>query len=201
MGNGSSKCLIFAQFIQSLDVVENLLFQPHMPSLRYLRLDGRVPPHERTKIVNQFNCDTSIKCMLLTTKVGGLGLNLQSADVVIFLENDWNPHVDLQAMDRVHRIGQTKAVNVYRLITMGTIEEKIMDIQRIKMALSDAIVNSDNSTMYSMGTDRLLDIFTVSRSGQIEGERADHNDLDKSDDEYANSSVEAFLEVTRNSGH
>lgn len=99
-------------------------------------------------------------------------------------------------MDRVHRIGQTKAVNVYRLITMDTIEEKIMDMQRVKMAMSDAIVNSDNSTMYSMGTDRLLDIFTVNGSGedgQVEDKREGCSDPHDFDEECANFSVEAFV--------
>lgn len=79
-GNSSrtlgSKCLIFAQFNQSLDVVEQLLFEPHMPSLRYVRLDGRVPQGKRTAIVDSFNSDDTIKVMLLTTRIGGLGLNL-----------------------------------------------------------------------------------------------------------------------------
>ena len=72
----SSKCLIFAQFTQSLDIIERLLFDPHMPSLQYLRLDGRVPGNQRNAIVEQFNQDENIKVLLLTTKVGGLGLNL-----------------------------------------------------------------------------------------------------------------------------
>jgi TATA-binding protein-associated factor len=114
--NEGSKCLIFAQFTSSLDCIEDLLFKPHMPSLQYLRLDGTVLPEDRTFIVDQFHTDESIKCMLLTTKVGGLGLNLQIADTVIFLECDWNPHVDLQAMDRAHRIGQTK-VRMSNIIT------------------------------------------------------------------------------------
>lgn len=79
---------------------------------------------------------------------------------MIFLEPDWNPFVDLQAMDRAHRLGQTKTVNVYRLYTSDTIEEKMMELQRRKKATSDAVVNSENSTLFSMGTDRLLDIFT-----------------------------------------
>ena len=72
----SSKCLIFAQFTQSLDIIERMLFEPHMPSLQYLRLDGRVPSNKRNTIVDQFNQDPNIKVLLLTTKVGGLGLNL-----------------------------------------------------------------------------------------------------------------------------
>lgn len=105
------KCLIFAQYIRSLDIVEKYLFQPLMPSLRYLRLDSQVPPSKREEMVNKFNQDKSIKAMLLTTRVGGLGLNLTGngcCDTVIFLELDWNPQVDLQAMDRAHRIGQQR---------------------------------------------------------------------------------------------
>lgn len=74
----------------------------------------------------RFNDDPSIDVLLLTTHVGGLGLNLTGADTVIFVEHDWNPMKDAQAMDRAHRIGQKKVVNVYRLITRGTLEEKIM---------------------------------------------------------------------------
>lgn len=102
----SHKCLIFAQFSRSLDIVEKCLFAPHMPSLRYLRLDGNISLERRTEIVNQFNSDDSIRVLLLTTKVGGLGLNLSTAQLVIMLESDWNPHADLQAIDRAHRIGQ-----------------------------------------------------------------------------------------------
>lgn len=80
----------------------------------------------RQGIVNRFNEDPSIDVLLIMTKIGGLGLNLTGADTVIFVEHDWNPSTDLQAMDRAHRIGQKKVVNVYRLITRGTVEEKIM---------------------------------------------------------------------------
>jgi TATA-binding protein-associated factor len=82
-----SKCLIFAQFTQSLDVVEDFLIKPHMPSLRYLRLDGRVPVHKRTELVNSFNRDPSIKVMLLTTRAGGLGLNLTGKPPFVWREN------------------------------------------------------------------------------------------------------------------
>ena len=80
----SSKCLIFAQFTQSLDIIERLLFEPHMPSLHYLRLDGKVPSNLRNSVVNQFNQDANIKVLLLTTKVGGLGLNLTGMYLSIF---------------------------------------------------------------------------------------------------------------------
>jgi TATA-binding protein-associated factor len=157
----TSKCLIFSQYSQSLDALEELLFKPHMPLLEYVRLDGKTSSKDRAIVVASFQTDPSIKCMLLTSKVGSLGLNLQAADTVIFLENDWNPFVDLQAMDRCHRIGQKHNVKVYRLVTTNSIEEKVIAIQKVKVAMSDAVVNTENTTMYSMGTDRLLDLFTT----------------------------------------
>lgn len=109
-----------------LDIIENDLLKKNLPCVTYLRLDGSVPPGQRQSVVTRFNNDPSIDVLLLTTQVGGLGLNLTGADTVIFVEHDWNPMKDLQAMDRAHRIGQRKVVNVYRLITRNTLEEKIM---------------------------------------------------------------------------
>jgi TATA-binding protein-associated factor len=81
-------------------------FKHHMPSVTYMRLDGGTDANKRHAIVQTFNSDPSIDCLLLTTHVGGLGLTLTGADTVIFVEHDWNPMKDLQAMDRAHRIGQ-----------------------------------------------------------------------------------------------
>lgn len=120
------RVLIFCQMKQMLDIIEADLFKAHMPSVTYMRLDGSTDANKRHAIVQTFNSDPSIDCLLLTTHVGGLGLTLTGADTVIFVEHDWNPMKDLQAMDRAHRIGQKKVVNVYRLITKGTLEEKIM---------------------------------------------------------------------------
>lgn len=120
------RALIFCQMKQMLDIIETDLFKRHMPSVTYMRLDGGTDASKRHAIVQTFNSDPSIDCLLLTTHVGGLGLTLTGADTVIFVEHDWNPMKDLQAMDRAHRIGQKKVVNVYRLITKGTLEEKIM---------------------------------------------------------------------------
>jgi len=143
-----SKCLIFAQFTKSLDAVEELLFKPHLRALRYIRLDGSVPPEKRMKVVDAFNQDRNVRVLLLTTRIGGLGLNLTAANTVIFLESDYNPFADLQAMDRCRRIGQTRVVNIYRLVSQDTIEEKILVLQEKKMKVADAVVNTENSTMY-----------------------------------------------------
>ena len=120
------RALIFCQMKEMLDIVQNDVLRKLLPGVQYLRLDGSVEANKRQNIVNQFNTDPSYDVLLLTTSVGGLGLNLTGADTVIFVEHDWNPQKDLQAMDRAHRIGQKKVVNVYRLITRGTLEEKIL---------------------------------------------------------------------------
>ncbi len=148
------------------------LLTTHLPSCTHMRLDGSVPATSRQNIVNTFNTDPSIDCLLLTTSVGGLGLNLTGADTVIFVEHDWNPQKDIQAMDRAHRIGQRKVVNVYRLITRGTIEEKIMGLQRFKIDVASTVVNQQNAGLGTMGTDQILDLFSIDEggSGEVVGE-------------------------------
>jgi TATA-binding protein-associated factor len=120
------RALIFCQMKEMLDMVQTEVLQKLLPSVQYLRLDGSVEANKRQDIVNHFNSDPSYDVLLLTTSVGGLGLNLTGADTVIFVEHDWNPQKDMQAMDRAHRIGQKKVVNVYRIVTRGTLEEKIL---------------------------------------------------------------------------
>ncbi|XP_049535166.1 TATA-binding protein-associated factor 172 [Anopheles darlingi] len=155
------RALIFCQLKAMLDILENDLLKKHLPAVSYLRLDGSVPPSTRHHIVTKFNGDPSIDVLLLTTQVGGLGLNLTGADTVIFVEHDWNPMKDLQAMDRAHRIGQKKVVNVYRLITRKSLEEKIMGLQKFKLQTANTVVSDENASMETMGTDQLLDLFTL----------------------------------------
>lgn len=162
------RVLIFCQLKDMLDMVEQDLFKKHLPSVTFMRLDGSTDPRDRQKIVQKFNQDPSIDVLLLTTKVGGLGLNLTGADTVIFVEHDWNPMNDLQAMDRAHRIGQKKVVNVYRLITKDTLEEKIMGLQKFKMNIASTVVSQQNSGLSSMDTNQLLDLFDVEQQGQQE---------------------------------
>uniref|UniRef100_A0A336KBP6 CSON011086 protein n=1 Tax=Culicoides sonorensis TaxID=179676 RepID=A0A336KBP6_CULSO len=156
------RALIFCQLKAMLDIIENDLLKKHLPSVTYLRLDGSVPANLRHSIVTKFNNDPSIDVLLLTTQVGGLGLNLTGADTVIFVEHDWNPMKDLQAMDRAHRIGQKKVVNVYRLITRKSLEEKIMGLQKFKLLTANTVVSDENASMETMGTDQLLDLFSLS---------------------------------------
>ena len=153
------RALIFCQMKEMLDMVESSVLKKMLPSVTFSRLDGSVEASKRQDIVNRFNSDPSIDCLLLTTSVGGLGLNLTGADTVIFVEHDWNPQKDLQAMDRAHRIGQKKVVNVYRLITRGTLEEKILGLQRFKIDVAATVVNQQNAGLASMQTDQILDLF------------------------------------------
>jgi DNA helicase INO80 len=92
----------------------------------YFRMDGSSNIADRRDMVNEFQTNNKIFAFLLSTRAGGLGVNLTAADTVIFYDNDWNPTMDAQATDRAHRIGQTRVVNVYRLITKNTIEERIL---------------------------------------------------------------------------
>ncbi|CAN0577881.1 unnamed protein product, partial [Ectocarpus sp. 12 AP-2014] len=121
-----------AQTVQNraaLDVTESALLRPCFPGVKYLRMDGSVSQTERAAAVDRFSADPSVAILLLTTRVGHLGLNLSAASMVVFLEHDWNPQVDLQAMDRAHRLGQRKAVNVYRLIAADSVEQRVLRLQ------------------------------------------------------------------------
>ena len=176
------RALIFCQMKEMLDMIESTVLKKMLPSVTFSRLDGSVEASKRQDIVNRFNSDPSIDCLLLTTSVGGLGLNLTGADTVIFVEHDWNPQKDLQAMDRAHRIGQKKVVNVYRLITRGTLEEKILNLQRFKIDVASTVVNQQNAGLGSMETDQILDLFNLGETDPnlSIGDKPDANGVDES---------------------
>ncbi|POS74597.1 hypothetical protein DHEL01_v207004 [Diaporthe helianthi] len=134
------RVLIFSQFLGMLDIVEDFLTGI---GLKYHRLDGNVSSLERQKRIDSFNEPGSdYFAFLLSTRAGGVGINLATADTVIILDPDFNPHQDLQALSRAHRIGQKKKVLCFQLMTKGSVEEKIMQIGRKKMALDHALVES-----------------------------------------------------------
>ncbi|KFD54150.1 hypothetical protein M514_04927 [Trichuris suis] len=117
------RCLIFTQMARMLDILE--IFLSHH-GYKYLRLDGATGVERRQVLMERFNEDRRILCFILSTRSGGLGVNLTGADTVIFYDSDWNPTMDAQAQDRCHRIGQTRDVNIYRLICARTVEENIL---------------------------------------------------------------------------
>ncbi|KAF2790447.1 ISWI chromatin-remodeling complex ATPase ISW2 [Melanomma pulvis-pyrius CBS 109.77] len=139
------KVLIFSQFTNTLDCCEDLLtlISDHGKGFKFLRLDGSTASARRNLNIRMLNDPNSeYKVMLLSTRAGGLGINLTSAEDVIFLDEDWNPQITLQAEARAHRIGQTKKVTIYKLCTQGTVEEQMLGRIRKKLYLSTKITES-----------------------------------------------------------
>lgn len=136
--NTGHKTLLFAQHRIMLDILEK--FVKSLGRFKYRRMDGSTPVRHRQAMVDEFNTKSNIDVFLLTTKVGGLGVNLTGADRVIIYDPDWNPSTDLQARERAWRLGQKRDVSVYRLMTVGTIEEKIYHRQIFKQFLTNKIM-------------------------------------------------------------
>jgi SNF2 family DNA or RNA helicase len=154
---GNHRALVFSQFVKMLDIIEHCLREWKIPNLR---IDGKTVANLRQTIVDRFNQDQTYRCLLLSTRAGGVGLNLTGADTVIFYDHDWNPTNDLQAQDRAHRIGQKQTVTVYRLITKGTIEEKILKYQERKIALAQALIEEDKGGIKNLTREELLSLFS-----------------------------------------
>ncbi|KAH9760407.1 CHD3-type chromatin-remodeling factor PICKLE [Citrus sinensis] len=132
------RVLIYSQFQHMLDLLEDYLT---FKKWQYERIDGKVGGAERQIRIDRFNAKNSSRfCFLLSTRAGGLGINLATADTVIIYDSDWNPHADLQAMARAHRLGQTNKVMIFRLITRGSIEERMMQMTKKKMVLEHLVV-------------------------------------------------------------
>lgn len=149
---GNHKALIFSRSCEALDLVVKLVLSPLFPATKWARIDSKSPPLQRGQIASDFNTSANTQLLLLTTAAGGLGLTLTAADIVIFLDHDWNPAVDMQAMDRAHRLGQKNVVNVYRLVTEGTIEETILGLQNFKKRLAEALITEENASTAQFDT-------------------------------------------------
>ena len=134
------KVLLFTSFRSALDLVEREFRNEKITSYR---IDGSVPSKQRMELVEKFNHDDT-NVFLIMLKSGGTGLNLTSADIVIHLDLWWNPQAESQATDRAHRIGQKNVVEVIKLITKGTIEEKILELQNKKKILSDKLIEGED---------------------------------------------------------
>ena len=135
---GEHRVLIFTQMSKMLDILEAFL---NIHGYTYLRLDGSTGVDQRQRMMDRFNSDPKIFCFILSTRSGGLGINLIGADTVVFYDTDWNPSMDAQAMDRCHRIGQTREVHIYRLVTAHSIEENILIKAKQKRHLDFLVMN------------------------------------------------------------
>jgi len=149
---GGHQVLIFSQMTRMLDILEDYLAWRRWS---YRRLDGTVSSDDRRKAMNEFQDENNeIDVFLLSTRAGGLGVNLTRADTCIIFDSDWNPHMDLQAQDRCHRIGQTKTVMVYRLATADTVEEKVLHAAKQKLKLEQLVVSKGKFKDIGKKTDR-----------------------------------------------
>ncbi|KAL8243698.1 hypothetical protein R6Q59_009956 [Mikania micrantha] len=156
------KALLFAQHRIMLDILEK--YVNLMPGLKYRRMDGTTPIAARQSMVDEFNNDPNLHVFLLTTKVGGLGVNLTGADRVLIYDPDWNPSTDLQARERAWRLGQKREVTIYRLMTAGTIEEKIYHRQIFKQFLTNKILR-DPKQRQTFHLSDLHDLFSLGDEG------------------------------------
>uniref|UniRef100_A0A671KT03 Chromodomain-helicase-DNA-binding protein 2-like n=1 Tax=Sinocyclocheilus anshuiensis TaxID=1608454 RepID=A0A671KT03_9TELE len=139
-----NRVLIFSQMVRMLDILAEYLSLNRYP---FQRLDGSIKGELRKQALDHFNAEGSEDfCFLLSTRAGGLGINLASADTVVIFDSDWNPQNDLQAQARAHRIGQKKQVNIYRLVTKGTVEEDIIERAKKKMVLDHLVIQRMDTT-------------------------------------------------------
>lgn len=136
------RVLVYFQMTKMMDLMEEYLTYRQY---RYVRLDGSSKLSERRDLVNDWQTKPELFVFLLSTRAGGLGINLTAADTVIFYDSDWNPTIDSQAMDRAHRLGQTKQVTVYRLLARGTIEERMRDRAKQKMHVQNVVMEGGSS--------------------------------------------------------
>lgn len=149
------RVLIYFQMTKMMDLMEEYLtYRQH----RYIRLDGSSKLEDRRDLVHDWQTKPEIFVFLLSTRAGGLGINLTAADTVIFYDSDWNPTIDSQAMDRAHRLGQTKQVTVYRLLARGTIEERMRDRAKQKEQVQQVVMEGKASKKEESAKDKKKDV-------------------------------------------
>uniref|UniRef100_A0AAY5JYE5 Snf2-related CREBBP activator protein n=1 Tax=Esox lucius TaxID=8010 RepID=A0AAY5JYE5_ESOLU len=162
---GQHRVLIFTQMTRMLDVLEQFLnYHGHI----YLRLDGSTRIEQRQSLMDRFNADRRIFCFILSTRSGGVGVNLTGADTVVFYDSDWNPTMDAQAQDRCHRIGQTRDVHIYRLISERTVEENILKKANQKRMLGDMAIEGGNFTTAFFKQQTIRELFDVTEGEKKE---------------------------------
>lgn len=147
---GGHKCLVFSQFTSMLAIIRDKLTEN---DIRYEYLDGST--RKRQSVIERFQDDPDCSTFLISLKAGGVGLNLTSADYVFIFDPWWNPAAEMQAIDRTHRIGQTKPVFAYKLICKDTVEEKILQLQKSKQFLAESVITTDESVLSSITSEEL----------------------------------------------
>lgn len=173
------RVLMFFQMTAIMDIMEDFL---RYRGIMFMRLDGTTKSDDRSDLLREFNAvDSPYFIFLLSTRAGGLGLNLQTADTVIIYDSDWNPHQDLQAQDRAHRIGQKNEVRILRLISSNSVEEKILERAKFKLDMDGKVIQAGRFDNKSSETDRdaMLRVMleTAEAAEALEQEEMDDEDL------------------------
>ncbi len=173
------RVLMFFQMTNIMNIMEDYM---RLRGMQYLRLDGTTKADDRSELLKHFNAPNSpYFCFLLSTRAGGLGLNLQTADTVIIFDSDWNPHQDLQAQDRAHRIGQKNEVRILRLISANSIEEKILERAQYKLDMDGKVIQAgkfDNKSTNEEREQLLRTLMEVAEAtGDLGQEEMDDDDL------------------------
>lgn len=198
--NEGHKTLLFCQTRQMLDILEKFvsnlsLLNNESKHFTYLRMDGSTAISQRQNLVDEFNNDPSLHVFLLTTKVGGLGVNLTGADRVIIYDPDWNPSTDIQARERAWRLGQKKDITIYRLMTTGSIEEKIYHRQIFKTFLQNKILKDPKQRRFFKNND-LHDLFTLGDQDEKGTETGDMFQA-RSEQKYRGTKLRKSASLTR----
>lgn len=173
------RILLFSQMTSLMNILEDFLT---FRGFQYLRLDGNTKTEERSTLLQKFNApDSPYFIFLLSTRAGGLGLNLQTADTVILFDSDWNPQMDQQAEDRAHRIGQKKEVRVFVLVSVGSIEEEILERAKSKMGIDAKVIQAGLFNTTSTANERraLLEEIMKKGSSQIMAEMPSEKEVNK----------------------
>lgn len=191
-----SRVLIFSQMSRVLDILEDYCF---LREYEYCRIDGSTAHEDRISAIDDYNKPGSSKFLfLLTTRAGGLGINLTTADVVVLFDSDWNPQADLQAMDRAHRIGQTKQVYVYRFVTDGAIEEKILERAAQKLRLDQLVIQQGRQKIDKKETkDDLLNMVQHGATEIFKKKEGDTIAIDQDFDKFLAKGAERTLELNK----
>merc|ERR1739844_890868 len=178
------RVLMFCQMTQCMTIIEDYF---NFKGYRFLRLDGMTKADERADMMKIFNSkDSEFFIFLLSTRAGGLGLNLQTADTVVIFDSDWNPHQDLQAQDRAHRLGQKNEVRVLRLMTVNSVEERILAAAKYKLNMDEKVIQAGMFNNRSTGSERRQLLQSILRADDEDGNE-DENETP--DDEVVNQMI------------
>ncbi|XP_043204672.1 transcription activator BRG1-like isoform X1 [Amphibalanus amphitrite] len=162
------RVLLFCQMTQLMAIMEDYL---NYKGYKYLRLDGTTKAEERGELLRAFNQpDSEYFLFMLSTRAGGLGLNLQTADTVVIFDSDWNPHQDLQAQDRAHRIGQKNEVRVIRLMAVNSVEERILAAAKYKLNMDEKVIQAGKFDQKSTGTERRQMLQSILQDEEVDEE-------------------------------